>query len=146
MNMGFWCFCWVWYMGFDEINSIMLVLHVYTICSCIMLWFVLCCAYHVSDKMSFRCFCMYFWTPLSTKILGIIMFPCLETSNDYVFSHFAPCMFSCPICTLLHIMHTYIFWHVKCLMPWLYHALMFGIFTCQNFELLFKFQFLGFNS
>ena len=97
-------------MGFVEIDSIMLVLpvlHVYTTCLCIMLCFVLCCAYHVGDKMSFKCFCVYFWTPLSTKILEIIMFPSLETSNDYVFSHFATCMFSCPICTLLHKMHTH---------------------------------------
>ena len=107
MNMGFWCFFWVWYMVFVEIDSIKLVLHVYTACSCIMLCFVLCCAYHVGDKMSFKCFCVYFWTPLSTKILGIIIFPCFEISNDYVFSHFAFCMFSCPICTLLHMMHTH---------------------------------------
>ena len=37
MNMGFWCFCWVWYMGFVEFHSIMLVLHVYTTCLCILL-------------------------------------------------------------------------------------------------------------
>ena len=40
-------------MGFVEIDSIMLVLpvlHVYTTCLCIMLCFVLCCAYHVGDK------------------------------------------------------------------------------------------------
>ena len=125
-------------MSFVEIDSMMLIIHVshvYTICSCIMLWFVLCCAYHIGDKMSFRCFCVYFWTPLSTKILGIIMFPCLITSNDYVFPHFAAYIFSCPICILLHMMSTCTqpFRHVGCLMSWLYHDLMFSIFTCQIF-------------
>ena len=61
-------------MGFVEIHSIMLILHVYTTCSCILLCFVLRYAYHVDDKMTSRCFCVYFWTPLSTKIVGIIMF------------------------------------------------------------------------
>ena len=35
-------FCW---------DGIMLILHVYTTCSCIILCFVLCCAYHIVDKM-----------------------------------------------------------------------------------------------
>ena len=56
-------------MGFVGFVGIMLILHVY------MLGFVLCCAYHVHDKMSLRCFCVFLWTPLSTKIVGIIMFP-----------------------------------------------------------------------
>ena len=33
------------------------------------------CACHVHDKMSLRCFCVSLWIPLSTKIVGIILFP-----------------------------------------------------------------------
>ena len=42
-------------MGFVESDDIMLVLHVlndFITCSCIILFSVLCCAYHVVDKMS----------------------------------------------------------------------------------------------
>ena len=51
-NMGFCCFLWNWCMGFDENDGIMLVLHVFITCSCIILCFVLWCAYHFVDKMS----------------------------------------------------------------------------------------------
>ena len=53
-------------MGFV---GIMLILHVLHVCSsflCIVLCVVLCYAYHVHDKMSLRCFCVFFWIPLST--------------------------------------------------------------------------------
>ena len=66
-------------MGFLGFVNIMLILHVSHVCSsflCIVLCFVLCCAYHVHDKMSLRCFCVFLWTPLSTKIVVIIMFLC----------------------------------------------------------------------
>ena len=80
------------------------------------LYYVLYCVVHIMllIKCLFRCFCVYFWTPLSTKFLEIIMFPCSETSNDYVLSHFAPCMFSCLICTLFHIMHTHTIFDMLC--------------------------------
>ena len=55
MNMGFCCMWWNCCMGFVENNGIMLVLHVlndFITCSCIILCFVLCYAYHVVDKMS----------------------------------------------------------------------------------------------
>ena len=42
-------------LGFVESDGIMLVLHVlndFITCSCIILFSVLCCAYHVFDKMS----------------------------------------------------------------------------------------------
>ena len=48
-------------MGFVGFVSIMLILHVLHVCSsflCIVLCFVLCCAYYVHDKMSPRCFCV----------------------------------------------------------------------------------------
>ena len=90
LNMGFWCFWWVWYMGFVGFHNIMFFLHVCSSYSCITLWFVLWCAYYVHDKMSLRCFCVYFWTSLSTKIVGIIMFLCFETSIDYVFFTHCP--------------------------------------------------------
>ena len=61
-------------MGFVSFVSIMLILHVCSSFLCIVLCFVLCCAYHVHDKMSLRCFSMSLWIPLSTKIMGIIMF------------------------------------------------------------------------
>ena len=51
----FLCFWWNWYMGFVENNGIMLVSHVSVkiiTCSCIILCFVLWCAYHFVDKMS----------------------------------------------------------------------------------------------
>ena len=51
-NMGFCSFWWNWYMGFVEIEGIMLVLHVFITCSCIILCFVLWCAHHFVDKMS----------------------------------------------------------------------------------------------
>ena len=57
--------------------GIMLVIHVLHVCSlylCIVLCFVLCCACYVHDKMSLRYFCVFLWNPLSTKIVGIIMF------------------------------------------------------------------------
>ena len=60
-------------MDFVEIDSIMLVLHVlhvYSTCSCIMLCFVLCCTYHFGDKMSFRCFCVYFLDSIEYKDFG----------------------------------------------------------------------------
>ena len=104
------------FVGFDSIMFFLHVLHVYTPCLYIMLCFVLWRAYHVYDKISFRCFvcvCVvfffFFWTPLSTKIVGIIMFFFFfETSNDYVFSHIAPCMFSCPsLHTFTYDAHTH---------------------------------------
>ena len=66
-------------MGFVGFVSIMLTLHVSHVFSsflCIVLCFVLCCAYNVNDKMSIRFFCVFRWTPLSTKIVGIIIFLC----------------------------------------------------------------------
>ena len=64
-------------MSFVGFVSIMIILHVLHVCYsflCIVLWFVLCCAYRVYDKMSLRCFCVYLWISLNTKIVGIIMF------------------------------------------------------------------------
>ena len=76
LNMEIWCFdeydiCFVGFV------SIMLILHVLLVCSsflCIVLYFVLCCAYHVHDKMSLSCFCVSLWIPLGTWFVGIIMF------------------------------------------------------------------------
>ena len=66
--------CWIWFCWFC-----------YNACSTyftclffiLMHWTMLCvvCAYHVHDKMSLRYFCVSLWIPLSTKIVGIIMFP-----------------------------------------------------------------------
>ena len=64
-------------MGFFGFVSLMIILHVLHVCSsflCIILCFVLCYAYHIHDKMSLRCFCVYLWISLNTKIVGIIMF------------------------------------------------------------------------
>ena len=50
-------------MSFVGFVSIMIILHVLHVCYsflCIVLWFVLCCAYHIHDKMSLRCFCVSF--------------------------------------------------------------------------------------
>ena len=50
INMGF---CWLWWnccMGFVKDDGIMLVLHalnVFITCSCIILWFELCCVVHI---------------------------------------------------------------------------------------------------
>ena len=44
------------FVGFDSIMFFLHVLHVYTPCLYIMLCFVLWRAYHVYDKISFRCF------------------------------------------------------------------------------------------
>ena len=77
VEYGFVDVCWVWFMGFVGFDSIMLiwyVLHVYTPWSCIMLWFVLCCAYYVDDKMSFRCFCVDNHVSLSLKHQMIMCF------------------------------------------------------------------------
>ena len=64
-------------MGFVGFVGIMLILHVYMFAFhffCILLGFLLCCAYHVHDKMFLRYFCVSLWIPLNTKIVGIIMF------------------------------------------------------------------------
>ena len=64
-------------MGFVGFVGTMLILHVLHVCSsflCIVLCVVLCCPYHVHDKMSLRCFCVSLGIPLSTKFIGIIMF------------------------------------------------------------------------
>ena len=48
-------------MVYVGLFGIMLILHVFHVCSsflCIVLYFVLCCAYYVYDKMSLRCFCV----------------------------------------------------------------------------------------
>ena len=48
-------------MGFVGFVSRMPILHVLHVCasfSCIILCFVLWCAYHVHDKMSLKCFCV----------------------------------------------------------------------------------------
>ena len=77
LNMVLLMFWWVWYMGFVGFVNIILILYVLHICSsflCIVLCFVLCCTYHVYDKMSLRCFCVSFWIPWNTKVVGIIMF------------------------------------------------------------------------
>ena len=77
LNMVLLVFWWVWYMGFVGFVSIMLILHGLHVCYSflwIVLWFVLCCAYHVHDKMSLRCFCVSLWIPWNTKFVGIIMF------------------------------------------------------------------------
>ena len=120
MNMGFLCPCWVWYMGFVGIHSIMLVLYVYTSCWYTMLCFVLCCAYHVYDKMSFRCFCVLFWTPLSTKIVGIIMFLCFWNIKWLCIFTYYPYMFSCPsLHTFAYDAHT----HTHPLTCWVNNAI-----------------------
>ena len=79
----------------------MFLLHAHALC------YVLCCGVHtiLLIKCPFRCFCVYFWTPLSTKF-GDNHVSMFGTTNDYVFSHFALCMLSCLICTLFHMMHT----------------------------------------
>ena len=80
-------------MGFFGFFSIIFILHVLHVCSsflCTVLWFVLCCVYHIHDKMSLRCFYVSLWIPLSTKFVGIIMFFDFETSNDYVFFTLCP--------------------------------------------------------
>ena len=64
-------------MGFVGFVNIMPILHVLHVCAsflCIVLCFVLCYAYHVHDKMSFRCSCVPLWIPWNTKFVGIIMF------------------------------------------------------------------------
>ena len=51
-------------LSFVGFVGIMPILHVLHVCAsfffffCIVLCFVLCCAYHVHDKMSLRCFCV----------------------------------------------------------------------------------------
>ena len=131
LNMELMMFWWVWYMGFVGFVGIMLILHVY------MLGFVLCCAYHVHDKMSLRCFCVFLWTPLSTKIVGIIMFPWFWNINWL-------CVFTLyPRCTLLHMMNT----HTHTLTYRVFNAMILSCFDILYihlsflFELLFKFNF-----
>ena len=64
-------------MGFVGFGSIMPYINVF---SCLFLifvhytMFVLCCAYHVHDKMSPRCFLVFLWISLDTMVVGIIMF------------------------------------------------------------------------
>ena len=85
---------------------IMLVLHILCVCSsflCIELCFVLC-AYHVHDKMSLRYFCVSLWIPLSTKMVGIIMFLDFETSNDFILFFYFFLTLPALVCTLLHMM------------------------------------------
>ena len=137
MNMGFCCLWWNWCIGFVEDDGIMLVYMLYMfLLHAYALYYVLSCIVHTMlvIKCLFRCFCVYFWTPLSTKILGIITFPCFEKSNNYVFSYFAPLYVFLPY---MHIFsydaHTHNLWHVEWLIPWLYHTFMFSIFTCQFF-------------
>jgi len=68
------------------------------------------------------------------------MFPCFEKSNNYVFSHFALCVFSCPICTFFHMMHTQINFDM---LNDLYHDYIILLCLASShvnfFELLFKF-------
>ena len=103
------------------------------------LYYVLSCIVHTMlvIKCLFRCFCVYLWTPLSTKILGIIM--CFHT--------LPLSMFSCPICTFSHMMHTHTIFDM---LNDLYHDYIILLCLASShvnfFELLFKFQFLGFNS
>ena len=64
-------------MGFVGFVNIMPILHFLHVCAsflCIVLCFVLCCAYHVHDNMSLRYLCVPLWIPLNTKVVGIIMF------------------------------------------------------------------------
>ena len=64
----FCCFLWNWCMCFVENDGIMLVLHVFITCSCIILCFVLWCAYYVVDKMSFYMFLCVFLDSVEYKI------------------------------------------------------------------------------
>ena len=65
------------FVGFVGFVSIMPILHVLHVCASFFIhyiMFVLCCAYHVHDKISLRCFCVSLWIPWNTKFVGIIMF------------------------------------------------------------------------
>ena len=96
---------------------------------------VLCCAYHVHDKTSLRCFCVSLWILWNTKVVGIIIFN-FETSYDYVFLHFA------LFCTLfIFDSHTHILCHVWVLIAMLISFYWYYMFSHVNlfFELCFKF-------
>ena len=132
-------FCWEWWYNACFSCFYYMLMH-YTI---------LCCCVHtiLLIKCLFRCFCVYFWTPSSTKFWDshISIF---GTTNDYVFHTLPLAWFHT---SYMHTFsydahtHTHNLWHVVWLMLWLYHALMLA--SHVNFlELLFKFQFLGFNS
>ena len=64
-------------MSFVGFGSIMPYIHFF---SCMFLtfvhytMFVLCCAYHVHDKMSSRYFLVFLWIPWNTMAAGIFMF------------------------------------------------------------------------
>ena len=60
--------------GFCWYNAYSTCLNFFFSFLCIVLCFVLCCAYYVHDKTSLRCFCVSLWIPLNIKVVGIIMF------------------------------------------------------------------------
>ena len=79
-------------------------------------------------------FLCVFWTPLSTKIVGIIMFLCLWNIKWLcVFTHCPLHVFMPLLHTFAYDAHTHTLWHDECVMPWLNHGLMFSIFTCHIF-------------
>ena len=61
-------FCWFWYYNayYTCFTFLFLIFVHYTM-------FVLCCAYHVYDKMSHRRFLVFLWIPWNTMLVGIIM-------------------------------------------------------------------------
>ena len=64
-------FCWVcWYNAYSTCFTCLFFIFMHCSMCCV----VLCCPYHVHDKMSLRCFCVSLGIPLSTKFVGIIMF------------------------------------------------------------------------
>ena len=126
--------------GFCWYNAYSTCLHFCFSFLCIVLCFVLCCAYHVHDKTPLRCFCVSLWIPLNIKFVGIIKFLWFWNIKWL-------CIFTlCPsLHTFAYDAHTHAHWHVEWLVPWIYHDLMIFFFTYHFFfELLFKFQFLGF--
>ena len=84
-------------------------------------------------KCLFRCFVCMFGLHWVQKFGDnhVFMF---GTTNDYVFLHFTLACFQALYAHFFIMMraHTHS-WHVVWLMPWLYHALMFRIFTGQFF-------------
>ena len=102
--------------------------------------FVLCCAYHVHDKMSPRCFLVFLWISLDTMVVGIIMF-----------LWFWNIMWLCvlTLCPNLHTLcfwctHTHTLWHV-----WVVNVTILSCIDelCLYMSILgglhFKFLFLG---
>ena len=101
--------------------------------------FVLCCAYHVHDKMSRRCFLVFLWIPWNTMVVGIIM--CFWFWNIIWL-----CVFS--LCPNLHTFafdaDTHTLWHV-----WVLNVMILScidelcLYISILVELHFNFLFLG---